>query len=333
MSTAFYFENTTSPAQFNLQKQLKKLGYDIASHKDDATFSDQHLQLNEAYTEILEFKHRLTWLVNKYCPHHMPVSYIINDENYPEILADISDKYHDENLIWILKPSLLNNGEGIQIFQSLDEIATHFQSHQRFDGPHILQHYISSPHLLGNHKYSLRMFVIITNFNGAFLYPHGYLNISKQNYQASDFDRLDIHLTNEHLSSANNSNVIQMPTTRIGHFNAVFPDIKKSISQIISALSNEVPLLTDSNPNPAFGIFGFDYLFDKELNLWLLEVNHGPCFPKQEPHILKKYLYNEFWLNITENFVIPMMQHEHHKINYQQIFNDISPTNLIHDKI
>lgn len=294
-----------------------------SNDEDRANFSDQNLTLDEKYTQLLEYKHLLATLTQKYCPEVMPLTYVIHDANYLEIIEEIAEQQKTIKN-WILKPALLNNGEGIKVFHSLNAIKAHFQSSDRYSGPHVLQQYIIHPHLLNGHKYTFRMFVLITNFAGVYLYKNGYFNVGREAYTANNFTNLGIHLTNEHLNPDHSPNIWQIPTTRCPNFDVIYQKMQTIVKAIITALQKDVPaFLTDYSKAKAFSLFGFDFILDDQLKLWLLEINHAPCFPKDENHILQQHLYNTFWQTIISDFVKPMMENKNKSIGKSPLFDKI----------
>jgi hypothetical protein len=65
-------------------------------------------------------------------------------------------------------------------------------------------------------------------------------------------------------------------------------------------------------------LFGFDFLVDENMRAWILEANHGPCFPITETHALHTLLYDEFWRSFIERFVLPIADdNETQKITYR----------------
>lgn len=306
----------TSPTYYNLAQVLQQLGWRRSRFQWRADFSERNLQFALRAAEYLEFKHLLARLVAHYCPEVMPITYCINDHNYPLVLAELAEQYYRQqqqpvdkisNLVWILKPALLNNGQHIKLFTRLSDLRQHFLSAKRMGGEHVLQQYIAHPHLLNGHKYSIRLFVIITNYAGAYLYQHGYFNVANSVYQAQDFADLRSHLTNEHLRE-DESNVTQIPTQRCDFFAPIYRQTKNIVSATINGLRQLQPeaLVCTQSAARTMAIFGYDFLVDADLRVWLLEVNHGPCFPTHEEHVLQKYLYHEFWQAVANSFVIPI---------------------------
>ncbi|STX52808.1 Tubulin-tyrosine ligase family [Legionella busanensis] len=311
----FYLKKNSSPTYFNLSLYLKELGWRESSWRGLAKFSTDNLAFNEPAAQCLEYKHLLADLVNQHCPGVMPLTYGINDYNWPVILNQIAQKFYFKNnqllnevnnLIWILKPALLNNGQSIKLFNKLSDLEQHFLSTNRLGGEHVLQYYISNPQLLRDQrKYSIRQFMVLTNYAGAYLYPHGYFNVARQPYNPNNIVNLNAHLTNEHLYG-NDPNVIQIPTDQFTFFPDLYSQIKVILEEVILGLQRNYPNAFKLHKKPTFALFGVDFMVDEQNKVWLLEANHGPCFPSTGDHPLQQYLYQPFWRAIVRNFAVPI---------------------------
>ncbi|CDZ75970.1 Tubulin-tyrosine ligase family protein [Legionella massiliensis] len=321
----FYLKADQSPTHFNLSRYLQEQGWQESPSQELADFSDANLQFNTQAAEQLEYKHLLAQLVDKYCHDVMPLTYCINDENWLQVLNQLASEYYYQNqqllnqipnLSWILKPALLNNGKEIKIFQKLSEIERHFLSTKRLGGEHVLQYYLS-PHLLRDgRKYSIRMFVVLTNYAGCFIYPNGYYNVALHPFMANDYSDLRSHLTNEHLRDEE-SNVIQIPSKRFENFPPIYAQIKELSQAAVSALAQKNPQAFIPEKERNFAIYGFDFIVDSSGRLWLLEANHGPCFPVSDDHPLQAYLYSVFWQDFIKGFVQPIAANQSvDSINY-----------------
>ena len=318
LSYRFCLRPSQSPTYYNLCHYLIEQGWASTRFNYLAHFSEKNFDFNLPAAECLEFKHLLAQLVKQYCPQVMPITYCINDHNWPIVLNQIAD-YHYKNdhqlldeqndLAWILKPALLNNGQHIKIFQNLSQLEQHYLNNDRLGGEHVLQQYLLNPHLLRGpqlgHKYSIRMFLVLTNNAGAFLYPQGYFNVGLHPYQNKEFTDLRSHLTNEHLKE-DELNVVQVPTQQYELFKLFYPQIKAIISAVVQALQQAHPLAFIKERTTKLAIFGFDFMVDDSQRVWLLEANHAPCFPINADHPLQKSLYYDFWQSIITNFVLPI---------------------------
>lgn len=302
---SFHFNSLESPTQFNLAQEMIASGFHKTDYKN-ANFTDDNIGANDIALQNLEYKHKLTDMLKKHKLPLSPISYTINETNFSTVISQIEKNHQHDNFIWIYKPSTLNNGQDIKLFKNINEIKKHYQTTNRLGGDFVLQQYIENPHLLNGHKYTLRMFVILTNYNGYTLYPQGYYNIGLKKYPTSnDFSDLSAHLTNEHLCDPE-PNVIQMPSSKVKEFDLLLPKISDTVSKTMDVFKKTAPEYFSQKKQKCFDILGFDFLLDNNFNLWLLEINHGPNFPKEEPHVLKQHLYNPFWKFLVEDFVIPI---------------------------
>lgn len=303
----FNLDEAKSPTYYNLSKHLQEQGWKKTRYKWLAAFDEGNLQFEPKAAECLEFKHLLANLVARHCPDVMPLTYCINDHNWVEILHNVAEK-HSSDSVWILKPSLLNNGKHIKIFTHINQLEQHYLSANRIGGEHVLQQYIVEPHLLqgpkAGHKYSIRMFVVITNYAGFYIYPNGYFNVALNPYAHNAFDDLRAHLTNEHLSDEE-FNVVQIPTTKYDLFKPLYPKIETSVKAVMFTLQQQHPQAFICKKRRTLAIFGFDFIVDDGLRVWLIEANHGPCFPIDDKHPLQKCFYADFWRDLIARLIVP----------------------------
>lgn len=283
MTSKSYHFLMKTPSTVMLEALLHKNAW---QKKAPGVINDELLLIPDELSETLEFKHRLAdFLKNFHLQDLAPETHTINDENYLEVLQKIQDG------MWILKPSMLNNGQHIHLFHDKEAIFSHFQRTSRMGGNHVLQSYIHPPHLLKGpqygHKYSLRLFVVMTFPYAVFLYPHGYFNICLSPYSLHSNEG---HLTNEHLSHEK-INAIQIPTFQYEIFQPIFPKIKNMLVRFFKAFNNVVPFGLEKK----LVFLGVDFMLDSQENLYLLEMNHGPCFPTSSNHPLQSTLYSDFW--------------------------------------
>ncbi len=318
-SLKYYLPDLSSPIKYNLSNAMQSEGMRVAQNKNEAQFSEDNLTLDEYAARNLEYKHLLAEQLSQHCPEVMPLTYGINDKNYADVIHLIANNHYVKNgktvdqvndLVWIYKPSMQNNGENIKIFSRLSQLVDHYSTSNRLGGDHVVQQYITHPHLLNGHKYTFRMYVVVTNYVGAYLYRDGYFNIGMQAYTTEDdFHDLSLHLTNEHLFQ-DKENVMQVPTLRCPNFEMIYQQMRIICSKVMQAQKKTAPEFMQPAAQAAFELFGFDFILDAQLRLWLLEVNQAPCFPKEESHHLKEHLYNQLFYDVVVQFVIPIAKAE-----------------------
>lgn len=295
---SFHFPEINTPTLHQLKHYLLLSGAQ-EGHDSHADFKASHLNYPEL--ELLEFKHLLHQFLAPELSSFQPLTFAMDDSSWTQILQEVVK--HRKTHPWILKPSLLNNGQHIKIFQSVEDIKNHFLNSKRLGGPHVLQAYIDEPHLLKGpqfgHKYSLRIFMILTE-SEAYLYPKGYYNVALKPYDRFNFDYLGAHLTNEHLEHEV-LNVVQIPTVQYALFQRFWPQIKEMCRKLALRFLSKYGDKTVSK----LAFLGVDFMVDAYERVWLLEVNHGPCFPTVDTHPLYEKLYQGFWQSVVDEIVLP----------------------------
>ena len=294
-----------SPTTTNLAYYLDEAGWKPSQVAYNAQFSTENLDFNLLASQCIEYKHLLARLLADQLPAITPKTYVINEDNWPQMCEKLPPG------VWILKPSMLNNGQHIHIFENKTQLIKHYSQSHRMGGEHVIQQYITNPQLLkgpkAGHKYSLRLFMVLSTHKGAFLYQHGYFNIALKPYVIDDYSDLCPHLTNEHLTP-NQSNVVQIPTHQYVLFKPLFPKIKNILSVLTTKLEETHPYMNGIDKPHRLAIFGCDFLVDVDEHVWLLEANHAPCFPTKADHPLQKSLYEDFWRALIHSFILPKTQ-------------------------
>ena len=118
----------------------------------------------------------------------LPKEYI----NFIQVFQDKAEVYKEQNF-WIMKPVGKSRGRGIFLVNDLTQVAYSEQM--------IVQQYVLRPLLLDGHKFDLRLYVLVTQFQPkleAFIYKEGFARMSTVPYtlNPSDIGNRFIHLTN-----------------------------------------------------------------------------------------------------------------------------------------
>lgn len=332
----FYFFSERMAIRFHLSKRLLALGWERASKASDAIFTDENLILQDEISKNLEYKHLLARLLSKRCPDIMPITYYLNDENYSKVFSEIiykhtilSGKYEPlANIKWILKPSMLNNGDQIQLFNSIDDVKRYYSSTNRLGGDHVLQQYISEPDRLDGRKYTFRLHAILTNYAGIFLNRQGYVNISALPFDLNDkFKHKKMHITN-YVLDGEFANISQRSTRELKDFPEQFEKIASIVKDCMVALIEEHPSYLRPTKIKRFEIFGFDFIMDANKKMWLLEINQGPDAPTFEDNALNPILWDPFWNTIIGDFVLPVSLGVAPKEHFHSLLQILPPTKV-----
>ncbi|CAD8152033.1 unnamed protein product [Paramecium pentaurelia] len=222
--------------------------------------------------------------------------------------------------LWLLKPADWNRGEGVHVFNTLEEVETLIKSYYYGKGNYeckefVIQKYIERPLLLGGRKFDIRCWVLITHEMHYFLFKEAYIRTSGATFSLENKDRY-IHLTN---------NAVQKNAQNYGQFEdgnqlslkrfqkqldeqETKYDFRKDgwpkIKEIVKLTLNSTKL-NKRNRKYGMQILGYDFMIDENLKLWLIEVNANPCI-EESSNLLKmlipRMLDDAFILTIDKVF-------------------------------
>ena len=303
----FNLDPQRSPTHANLVHFLTALGWTSSTFISDASVSDAWLEFSPDVSQTLEYKHLFAVFLKKNQLNElMPDTFFIDDHNWPSVVTAL-DHSSSRKTPWILKPSMLNNGQHIYLFLSLDEVKAHFVSPNRMGGPQVLQRYIDDPLLIqgpvSGHKFSIRHLLVLSTHRESAVYPCGYLNVALRPYEKDQYNLMDAHLTNEHLDDTRITS-IQRLTDEMALYQPYKQRIVSICQRLVRALKSDfVSIFNESQPRIA--CIGLDFMIEAgSEKLWLLEANHGPCFPTSDTHPLFNSLYRPFWQQLIQHFVL-----------------------------
>lgn len=195
--------------------------------------------------------------------------------------------------LWIIKPGeFTNRGQGIKVCKTFEEIkALVSVSEHTF----IIQKYIENPLLITKRKFDIRCYSLITCINGViqgYFYLDGYLRTTSHEFTMKDISNLYIHLTNDAIQKHSkeygrfeNGNKLsykdfqrylerRFPEKKINFYSEILPQIKEIVRETILASYKKID--TNRRLN-CMEIFGYDFMIDRNLKPWLIEVNTNPC--------------------------------------------------------
>ena len=196
--------------------------------------------------------------------------------------------------MWICKPGNLNRGRGIHVCASAREAEAHIRK-QKPDTAWVLQEYIERPLLLGNRKFDIRQFVLVTSDLAVYMYRDSYIRTSSTAYDQHNTDDLSIHLTNDAVQKmsasygqhedANKLSFAEFQRAldenplsdgRVLSFeNEVWPAMQSCIAHTFSAILPHFK--TSRSYGRSFELYGCDFMVSAEGRTALIEVNTSPA--------------------------------------------------------
>jgi len=265
----------------------------------------------------------------------------------PEEIIKDRCLFNEKNL-WMLKPSGLNRGRGLEIFTSLEELneflnmfskgydVTEFANMEYDDQDEVspaikamqnkdkarttplvykntdyntrivnfvIQKYIERPMLFKNHKFDIRVFAVMTHERELYLFGDCYVRLSSLPYDADKKNYL-IHLTNHAVQVRSNAygnvvdgNILSLRALeehvinlfketgdnkydiKPGHFLGLIRDAVKA------TFDSTEKILHTKQRQYNFELFGYDFMIDEDMKLWLIEVNSVPSLEESNQYI------------------------------------------------
>ena len=182
------------------------------------------------------------------------------------------------------------------IRNSRQERKKHYQSNKI-----ILQKYIEQPLLYNGRKFDVRMWVLLSYDMKVYVFKEGHLKATSYKYNLESKDSF-VHLTNysvqkysDDFSKFERGNEISFDEFQkclekdynLNNINVrkeIFKSLKNVIEISMKAVKKNINI---NNRKGCFEIFGYDFMFDKDLNPYLIEINTNPGLEISSPLISK----------------------------------------------
>ncbi|OAF68983.1 Tubulin--tyrosine ligase-like protein 10 [Intoshia linei] len=229
-----------------------------------------------------------------------------------------------ENEIWICKPTCLNQGKGIYLIRSpnrANQVIAEIDN-KYLKKPHkigigrIMQRYITLPLLLNKRKFDVRAYmIVVSSYPFIVLFHHGYARLCMIEYDA-DSELIIGHLTNQFIQKKNPNyekfkddtvwsmeqlndyiNELSKDDDTICR-NWVFNVFANRMKEIMMHCFKACQLKLNAR-HGMFDIYGFDFMIDDKMHVWLIEVNSNPCFAtncKELKEIIPKFLKETLYI-------------------------------------
>lgn len=235
----------------------------------------------------------------------------------PKEKAAFLKKIRSDGGYWIGKPRNAYGGKGISVWKGTDPELTKLARESESHPQQVVQRYLADPLLIGGYKFHMRIHLMITSLNPpqAFVQENGQCLFATKPYTLSSktlgasFDP-PVHVTNLCLNATpeNKDNFLRRKPVigrgqqlRMAQFleymSKNYPSFsKQKLFQQILEIAKDFTKYIARCPNVRrhgklipdrhFEIFGMDLMMDKNLKVWMCEVNNDPGLGYPDDEVL-----------------------------------------------
>jgi hypothetical protein len=206
----------------------------------------------------------------------------------------------DNKKIWFCKPQIKGMSKGI-IITTLPKETMSFVNLK--DTKYTIEEEIKT-NFINKRKWDVRIYVVHTFSNNIFksyLFYDGLVRLASLPY-TSEFKNL-CHITNTcMIKNKADISKYQKLFTNLDNYNLLKKKVKDVIINVSENIINIIPKKYDSKYLMETHIVGYDFIFDKEYNPYLIDINREPaaCTANNPPEInnMKKELAESYFNNI-----------------------------------
>lgn len=295
------FDNNTShfylkwvELKSQIQYPLFKEGEQLVNHISNIGLLTTKIGLLESLQELNRTQSKLSGRrlpeVSSFYPQTLRL-------DNPQQRAEFFSKFKGGGR-WICKPSGMNQGKGIFLVESAEQVQDILKKDEAVSTPsrrpvgRVVQRYLEAPLLLSGRKFDVRAYMLlIAGTPFVALYHHGYLRLTCCKYDPTSKDP-GVHLTNQfvqkkqYLYQEVKEDTVwsyqQLQHYLSEHYKEQLPSnwvdttLKLTMQSIMKACLRSVEGKLERKLG-YFDLLGFDFMIDSDFKVWLIEVNVNPA--------------------------------------------------------
>ena len=185
----------------------------------------------------------------------------------------------------------------------------------------IIQKYIEKPLLYKGRKCDMRIWVLLTHELKVYVFKEGHLKTCSASYDIDNNKDAFVHITNysyqKHCADFQKfekGNEVsfhdfqkELNVTHADKKINVYKDVMEKVKEIVKlSMMSVKDKINANNRKYCFEIFGYDFMLDEELNMFLIEINANPGIEESSP-----------WIKV----IVPRMLDDALRLTVDKVFN------------
>ncbi|CAF1184520.1 unnamed protein product [Rotaria sp. Silwood1] len=278
-----------------------KDGEQMVNHIQGEDYFTTKIQLCQS----LQTYEKISMTMQKRSPQFLPLNQFV-PETFKLDEKNDRDAFfntHKPGDVWICKPSGLNQGKGIYLVRDIESLKSKFAEMDSMDKKkqismkpmkRVIQRYIMNPLLVQGKKFDIRCYMLISTVKPLLIFYHsGYIRLSMFDFDNND-ENLLTHLTNQYMQKKDpkyydikedtawtmeqfndyiNKNVASSKNLEQDWVLNVLP---KMIQRIMLNVIESIRMRLKRRVG-CFGLYGYDFMIDQDMKVWLIEINVNPA--------------------------------------------------------
>ena len=283
---------------------------------NDCLIINQFNNIDTLGNKYLQYQSMFNYFNGK-LPYYIPLTFKFTKQSMNTLKILFRNK-----IMWIIKPENSLARRGVTVVDSYNKLKESISSTTWNNW--IIQKYINNPLLLNNKKFHFRLYVIVLKYKNqvnTYYYNKGFIYTADKPFNINDLSN-DVQLSGE--NSKNNVYIFpQKIIELIGkdkYNNIILPQFKEIVKNTIRATYHTLICPNqDVSNNKCFKLLGYDILIDKNLKLYLAEINGRLISLKYPPKNFKEEFYNNVLNLVLLNKIPTSKQLKKYNIKFTHI--------------
>ena len=308
---------------------LKKRKFKLPYHINTSFFKDNEKN-PDIYKEFIKISRNVFFTNSRFNYYFSKKNYPCDKKQFalscnnikyvPQTFTSISEIINNREKLsglWFIKPDNSSCGKGINVVNNIIKYANNHKNESGF----IYQKAIDNLLLYNKKKQDIRIYLLIHYYKNkivCYLFKNGISRFSIVNYYENNLSK-EHQLTNTFVFKGDVEDSCENFSEH-PYYDELFSSISKVVTKICKVLTKKLKYINKH----MFHFFGLDFVPDKNLKTWLIEINDNPIgiYPDDPDSVTD--MKRDMIINIFELIINPILNNTKKNLgNFNIIYKKI----------